>query len=152
MLLSPLVCFLPLPTLLPSEAFLPLRRAGGAQEVKLADDSEEFFPIPEPQNLRCPRTTWPHRRYSEETVPSTSYHCMVLPNWMRPCLRTRRPVISYGALIIRPSLVGSSSTFLNNSGGQPGLLQQPHIGTLDSSLLKTTMTPAFPLAFSPRPP
>ena len=65
---------------------------------------------------------------------------MVLPNWMRPCLPIGKPVTSHRALIRRPSLVGSSSTFLNNSGGQPGLLQQPNIGTLDSGLLRTSMT------------
>lgn len=57
MILSPLVCFLPLPTLLPSEAFLPLRRAGTAQEVKLADDSEEFS---QSLNLRISGAHAPH--------------------------------------------------------------------------------------------
>ena len=114
MLLSPLICFLPLPRSSHLKLFPPRE----SWESPGSEDSRWFrrtFPIPKPQNLRCPHTSWPHRRCSEETVPSTSYHCMVLPNWMRPCLPTGKPVTSHRALIRRPSLVGSSSTFLNNS-------------------------------------
>ena len=72
MLLSPLICFLPLPRSSHLKLFPPRE----SWESPGSEDSRWFrrtFPIPKPQNLRCPHTTWPHRRCSEETVPSTSY-------------------------------------------------------------------------------